>query len=615
MRIALKPVTTSPSTTDTTGASKPSGGGSFLDILIQGTQGAAQGAQPAGSQTQSDAHSPQSSSDEASSQESSGQQTAQSGATPVTASQKQPAAPATNAAGSQPSQPSAAGTSPVKTVQNLPGLLALTNLTAAGSDAATSAATAQASNSSTQVAPSGKQAGATKGTPGKQVAATSGGADANALQQAAANLQQAISVPAPAPLPTLPATLPLALVPGPSQVVSTDPTGEGKSQSSLQPYGTPAGTSANPANSAPAAANAPNAQAQQDASGTTSGESPQFLHDLAAIAANALKTGAASATPDAGNSAQASAPKSAQNADQTAATQAASSTFFSAAIALNDNVATQTASKVIPFRVGATSLGANANATGVPSTGSTSATSTNAVSATAAKNNTQDSSNSPSRDGQAGNDAALRTQTDTTLAANAVVRTDTSAQPFVLSTATAHADAQTASSTTTSDATPSHVSDARNLPADPANTSLPAAGAAINTARVIQNMNETEMRVGMRSTEFGDISIRTMVTQQQMQTQISVDHSELVSALTAHIPSVQAKLGADYGLHASIEVSQGGASFSNNQGQSSQKDYKPFTPSTQIAGTAPLADTDRMIARPAAVASPLLEGSRLDIRA
>ena len=118
----------------------------------------------------------------------------------------------------------------------------------------------------------------------------------------------------------------------------------------------------------------------------------------------------------------------------------------------------------------------------------------------------------------------------------------------------------------------------------------------------------------MRSAEFGDISIRTMVTQQQMQTQISVDHSELVSALTAHIPAVQAKLGSDYGLHASIEVSQGGASFSGNQGQSSsQKDYKPFSASAQIDVGAAQLEAERTVARPTAAA--VVDDSRLDIRA
>jgi hypothetical protein len=589
VRIAPKTVTTSPSTTDTSGISKPSGGGSFLDILFQGTQ-------------------------EASSKEPSAAQSTQAGSAPATTTPKQSDAQAPNTSGNQQSAQSAAGTSQVRTVQNLPSVLALANLTAADGDPASSTAAAQTATSSTQAPPSGKPAATAKGIQAKHAAATTAGADANALQQAAAILQTA-NVPAPTPLPTLPQqVLPSTLAPIASQLASTGATGEGNSQATSQSGTAPSNASGAAASGPLALADAANAPTQQDTSGPTSVSNPQFLHDLAAIAANALKTDAAAVTP-AGTSTQASPTKSTQGSDQAGPTQTVPSTFFAAAIAPNDNIATQTVSKAIPFRVGATNLGANANSTGVTAVGSNSAPGTNTVSATPAKNTAQDSSNQSSRDGQPGNDAALRSQTDTMQTANAAVHPDASALPFTLSAATAHAAAQTASSSPTTGATPSHVSDGRNLPSEPANSPLPAAGSAINTARVIQNMNETEMRVGMRSTEFGDISIRTMVTQQQMQTQISVDHSELVSALTAHIPSVQAKLGADYGLHASIEVSQGGASFSNNQGQSSQKDYKPFTPSTQIDGTAPLAETDRMFTRPVTAVAPLMEGSRLDIRA
>jgi len=97
----------------------------------------------------------------------------------------------------------------------------------------------------------------------------------------------------------------------------------------------------------------------------------------------------------------------------------------------------------------------------------------------------------------------------------------------------------------------------------------------ISAARLIQTMGASEMRMGMHSSEFGDISIRTSVTQQQMQTQISVDHDELGNALSAHIPNMQMKLGSEFGLHATIEVIQSGASFSNNGDRSQQHENNP----------------------------------------
>jgi hypothetical protein len=101
----------------------------------------------------------------------------------------------------------------------------------------------------------------------------------------------------------------------------------------------------------------------------------------------------------------------------------------------------------------------------------------------------------------------------------------------------------------------------------------PASG--INSAKLIQTMGETEMHVGMHSAEFGDISIRTSLSQQQMVTQISLDHNDLSQAISSHLSTVQAKLGEEYGLRASIEINNQGALFSGGQGDSQQRDQQP----------------------------------------
>ena len=74
------------------------------------------------------------------------------------------------------------------------------------------------------------------------------------------------------------------------------------------------------------------------------------------------------------------------------------------------------------------------------------------------------------------------------------------------------------------------------LPSTPA---LPV----INTARLIQNMGQSEMRVGMRSPEFGNISISTSATRDLVSAQISLEHSELARTLAVHLPEMQERLG------------------------------------------------------------------------
>ena len=65
----------------------------------------------------------------------------------------------------------------------------------------------------------------------------------------------------------------------------------------------------------------------------------------------------------------------------------------------------------------------------------------------------------------------------------------------------------------------------------------------MSTSRLIQTLGQTEMRVGLRSSEFGDISIRTSSTRDNVFAQISLDHADLAKSLATHIPEMQAKLG------------------------------------------------------------------------
>jgi hypothetical protein len=139
------------------------------------------------------------------------------------------------------------------------------------------------------------------------------------------------------------------------------------------------------------------------------------------------------------------------------------------------------------------------------------------------------------------------------------------------------------------------------------------AASGINAANVIQKMSETEMRVGMHSADFGDVSIRTSVSQLQMTAQISVDHGDLGKAISAHIPAMEAKLGGDLGLRALVEVNQSGMSFSGERSFSSPKEQQSFAqPAQSQSNFAVLPETDQPALSVAATAG---QGYRLDIRA
>jgi hypothetical protein len=90
--------------------------------------------------------------------------------------------------------------------------------------------------------------------------------------------------------------------------------------------------------------------------------------------------------------------------------------------------------------------------------------------------------------------------------------------------------------------------------AAPATVVVPQAVPVINTAKLIQSMGQSEMRVGMRSTEFGNISISTSATRDLISAQISLDHGELARALATHLPEMQAKFGGNESMNVRIDM-------------------------------------------------------------
>jgi hypothetical protein len=139
-----------------------------------------------------------------------------------------------------------------------------------------------------------------------------------------------------------------------------------------------------------------------------------------------------------------------------------------------------------------------------------------------------------------------------------------------------------------------------------------SASGGVNAARVIQTMSESEMRVGMHSVEFGDISVRTSISQQQLFAQITVDHRDLGTAISSHIPLAQAKLGNDFGIHASIEVNQSGASLSGERQNPKQQAQRQAAGTLRSPGGSLEPETNRAITVPI---STLNDAYRLDIRA
>jgi hypothetical protein len=102
--------------------------------------------------------------------------------------------------------------------------------------------------------------------------------------------------------------------------------------------------------------------------------------------------------------------------------------------------------------------------------------------------------------------------------------------------------------------------------ATPVPAPLPQAAPVINTAKLIQSMGQSEMRVGMRSNEFGNISINTSATRDLISAQISLDHAELAKTLATHLPEIQARLGGSQAVDVRIDMN--GQATGQNAGTS-----------------------------------------------
>jgi hypothetical protein len=150
--------------------------------------------------------------------------------------------------------------------------------------------------------------------------------------------------------------------------------------------------------------------------------------------------------------------------------------------------------------------------------------------------------------------------------------------------------------------------------AAPATITLPQSAPVINTAKLIQSMGQSEMRVGMRSNDFGNISISTSATRDIISAQISLDHGELARTLAAHLPEMQARFGGNQAMDVRIDMNGQGAgmspSMSNGSSDGSRGDRQQKASTTSSQSADGFAERGNSIA---AAGLPLGE-SRLDAR-
>jgi len=233
-----------------------------------------------------------------------------------------------------------------------------------------------------------------------------------------------------------------------------------------------------------------------------------------------------------------------------------------------------------------------------------------AASGTASKAGSQDSPSSGNQS-QGGNSSQLQSAAPITVSAPshstaAVAPTQSTATVSAAHTSSTPAGAAGVEPKTTDSAT-THAS-----------TALPQAQPVINTARLIQSMGQSEMRVGMRSNEFGNISISTSTTRDLVSAQISLEHGELAKTLVTHLPEMQARLGGNQPADVRIDMNgaatgQGTGNFGGMSNDSSGQSRGGRQPAGNMAASQSGSSVAEQQLSSVAAAAPS-DYARLDIR-
>ncbi len=122
----------------------------------------------------------------------------------------------------------------------------------------------------------------------------------------------------------------------------------------------------------------------------------------------------------------------------------------------------------------------------------------------------------------------------------------------------------------------------------------------VHTAQLLQRAGESEMRMGLRTTAFGEVEVRTVVRDSQVGVSISSEHGDLRGALAADLPGLERTLHRhDLQLG---ELHIAGQSSGNESGTSGQQSAPQHPRSFTARAQAPRTVRDDREASSAAVA-------------
>jgi flagellar hook-length control protein FliK len=128
----------------------------------------------------------------------------------------------------------------------------------------------------------------------------------------------------------------------------------------------------------------------------------------------------------------------------------------------------------------------------------------------------------------------------------------------------------------------------------------------VNTAKLVQGLTQSELRVGMQTRDFGSVDIRTSLAHHEFSAQISVERSDVARTLSTELPGLYDRLADQKVPVGNILIQSSGLSTSSGLAQESQHS----APKTQTN----VAARESSEAPLPVIQEPLSLTGRLDIR-
>ncbi len=141
----------------------------------------------------------------------------------------------------------------------------------------------------------------------------------------------------------------------------------------------------------------------------------------------------------------------------------------------------------------------------------------------------------------------------------------------------------------------------------------------LQSARLVQTASRSEMRIDLHSQDFGPISVHSTLKRDFVSTQITLQDTQLSTALTTHVQEMEQKVAKDHGFRSTVSViaQDSGTSSSNQQQQekSSSHRYSPGRTRNQSQHGS-LASVHMPVTHPVMTSTqpPAWAGNQVDLR-